>query len=277
MSNEAAGQRGAPKVAVIRYSAGELSLRPGSYVIGRAPTNDIVLSTPLVSRQHARLIVGPDSVTIEDLGSANGVGLNGKRVRVPCTVLPGDKIGIGGQELELCTFGSAPELVRTLLEEDRVSKVHTQALDMPATTTHRGDGLELVGSMADRALAGHRPHDAANILRPRLTALLEDAKRGKTIPLSRREAAIEYACRLAVATHDGKWVEYVLELLIHLGMPCPELQNDLLRQAVEGVTSFDAGLLERYAAALRALPQNIQRVRAVQHANILIRASQNKS
>ena len=41
-------------------------------LIGRAADNDLVLRQPSVSARHARVLVGPDGVWIEDLGSRNG-------------------------------------------------------------------------------------------------------------------------------------------------------------------------------------------------------------
>ena len=41
-------------------------------LIGRAAGNDLVLRQPSVSARHARVLVGPDGIWIEDLGSRNG-------------------------------------------------------------------------------------------------------------------------------------------------------------------------------------------------------------
>ena len=51
-------------------------------LIGRAAGNDLVLRQPSVSARHARVLVGPDGVWIEDLGSRNGtfVGTPPRRV-----------------------------------------------------------------------------------------------------------------------------------------------------------------------------------------------------
>ena len=51
-------------------------------LIGRAAGNDLVLRQPSVSARHARVIVGPDGLWIEDLGSRNGtfVGTPPRRV-----------------------------------------------------------------------------------------------------------------------------------------------------------------------------------------------------
>jgi ABC-type multidrug transport system ATPase subunit/predicted component of type VI protein secretion system len=47
--------------------------------IGRTSDNQIVVNDPLASRKHARLVKGGEGLVIEDLGSANGTFVNGRR------------------------------------------------------------------------------------------------------------------------------------------------------------------------------------------------------
>src|SRR5512139_825849 len=50
--------------------------------IGRVDANDLVLNHPSVSRHHARVTVLPgDTTLINDLGSLNGIYINGQLVR----------------------------------------------------------------------------------------------------------------------------------------------------------------------------------------------------
>ncbi|MCC5861061.1 MAG: FHA domain-containing protein [Gammaproteobacteria bacterium] len=53
----------------------------GAITIGRSSANDIQLRTQFVSRQHAVLRTDPDGCKLEDLGSRNGVLVNGQMVR----------------------------------------------------------------------------------------------------------------------------------------------------------------------------------------------------
>ena len=48
--------------------------------LGRAEDNDVVLTDIGVSRRHARILVQPGGVWIEDLGSGNGTYFQGSRV-----------------------------------------------------------------------------------------------------------------------------------------------------------------------------------------------------
>ncbi len=58
----------------------ELELRPGRYMVGRADSSDIRLSSQTVSRRHALLISTAESLQVLDLGSVNGVYANKDRV-----------------------------------------------------------------------------------------------------------------------------------------------------------------------------------------------------
>ncbi len=60
--------------------ANQFSFDHGSYVIGRLDDSDIVLPSTSVSRQHARVFVEDGRCFIEDMGSANGVIVDGQRV-----------------------------------------------------------------------------------------------------------------------------------------------------------------------------------------------------
>jgi len=49
-------------------------------VLGRSLDCDIAIVTPHVSRQHARLALEEDQLYVEDLGSANGTVVNGRKI-----------------------------------------------------------------------------------------------------------------------------------------------------------------------------------------------------
>jgi hypothetical protein len=81
--------------------------------VGRASSNDVVISDPSVSRMHAMLKRGEDGVfLILDAGSSNGTTVNGISVLArgqgpPSQLKPGDNVRLGRVE---CTFIDAPAL-----------------------------------------------------------------------------------------------------------------------------------------------------------------------
>jgi pSer/pThr/pTyr-binding forkhead associated (FHA) protein len=54
---------------------------PGPVVIGRQQDCDIAVASEEISRRHAQVRPSPDGLLVEDLGSANGTFINGKRVQ----------------------------------------------------------------------------------------------------------------------------------------------------------------------------------------------------
>jgi chromosome segregation ATPase len=62
--------------------------------IGRGPDNDLLVEAQYISRNHAVVMAGPVNTTIEDLGSTNGVFVNGKRVTRQ-SLKDGDRVTIG--------------------------------------------------------------------------------------------------------------------------------------------------------------------------------------
>jgi hypothetical protein len=79
-------------------STKEFPLKSGVSVIGRLAQSDVHLPTPDVSRKHAQVIVGPSGVFVVDLGSENGVLVNGKKVSKQ-QLANGDVILLGKQRL----------------------------------------------------------------------------------------------------------------------------------------------------------------------------------
>ncbi len=72
-----------------------------SVVIGRTDAADIPLADSSVSRRHARLFTRDGRWFVEDLGSRNGTQLNGRTVREPASLAPGDQIRIGDTILRI--------------------------------------------------------------------------------------------------------------------------------------------------------------------------------
>jgi pSer/pThr/pTyr-binding forkhead associated (FHA) protein len=68
----------------------------GGAIIGRAPGCDLLLDDPLVSRNHARVLASEIGTGIEDLGSANGLYVNGRRRMGISPLHPGDVVQLGG-------------------------------------------------------------------------------------------------------------------------------------------------------------------------------------
>lgn len=69
--------------------------------LGRNADNDIVLSDPQASRHHAVMQRQGASYVVSDLGSGNGVRVNGKLIDSPTSLTAGDIITVGNTQMRL--------------------------------------------------------------------------------------------------------------------------------------------------------------------------------
>jgi adenylate cyclase len=76
-------------------------------VVGRAPTSDIPVFDPTISRRHAELVTDDRGVQVRDLGSSNGTFLNGSRIENG-TVVVGDTVTFGKVAFRLLQISAAP-------------------------------------------------------------------------------------------------------------------------------------------------------------------------
>ena len=64
-------------------------------VVGRSRDADVVIDDPNVSRRHAEVRPSGGSWIVRDLGSTNGVKVNGRRIQGPQSLKRGDVIELG--------------------------------------------------------------------------------------------------------------------------------------------------------------------------------------
>lgn len=113
--------------------------------IGRQEGNTIRLTERNVSRRHARLMRNNGHVLIEDLGSYNGIRINGDRILGQVQVADGDLIQIGDYDLALQAEegGKQPAALTVPLE------VATRKLPDPSATLPSLPAVELPQEAAD--------------------------------------------------------------------------------------------------------------------------------
>lgn len=125
-----------------------LSLAPGSYTVGRARENDLVLRDIAASRKHLRIDVDGQVARLIDLGSGNGTKLNGKRAG-ESELRHGDIIEIGASALVYAAPGRAatPDVQGV----DPQARVVAAADELARELSHKlrfGDGDGLDGHVA---------------------------------------------------------------------------------------------------------------------------------
>jgi len=68
-------------------------------LVGRAPSADLRLDDPRISRLHARIEMRDDGVYVEDLGSRNGTSVDGEPVTEPRRLEADDEVTVGSAAL----------------------------------------------------------------------------------------------------------------------------------------------------------------------------------
>ena len=100
-------RRGAAGVPALELGGRLLRLEAQDLVLGRsAERADIVVADTSVSREHARLVRVGGTVTLIDLGSRNGVLVNGRRIDGSTTLRQGDRITVGQTDLVFHAAGT---------------------------------------------------------------------------------------------------------------------------------------------------------------------------
>jgi hypothetical protein len=81
--------------AIVVLGGKRLVVPPAGALIGRSRECDIVIDDSNVSRRHAEISPSGQSWLIQDLGSTNGVRVNGRQVDGPHPLESGDRIELG--------------------------------------------------------------------------------------------------------------------------------------------------------------------------------------
>jgi serine phosphatase RsbU (regulator of sigma subunit) len=169
----------------------ELSKAHPSITLGRGPGNDMVVEDLSISRNHARMTWKDGRAFLEDLGSRNGVVVNGLRLTGPHPVVPGDQVLLGNvpltlrseasNQIQLDDAGAAAPLVSMMCRVDQLRPGSRGGIQDPAARRWtdmleilHGVSLDLLGElpleeMLDRLL-GHlfaflKPDRGAVLLR----------------------------------------------------------------------------------------------------------------
>ena len=99
-----------PSVTLVARRGGKESrLFDPTTVIGRASDCKIILRDREVSKHHCQVLLKPNQVMVEDLGSVNGTCVNGERIKI-AELRDGDHLGVAGYlfDVRVQTSASRP-------------------------------------------------------------------------------------------------------------------------------------------------------------------------
>jgi pSer/pThr/pTyr-binding forkhead associated (FHA) protein len=245
----------------LRFNDYEVELAQGETIVGRSPKCQLVMDDPLVSRAHARIFVNGAAVTIEDMGSSNGVLVNGERLARARVIVNGDRVVIGQQSFVLGTTTAAREDddrkrtgAQTLSGFQSWNEESKAAHDQDRSeATRKSDALELLAGVAEKVLALGRGDEAERILGSYLRNMLLSARSRGDIDAGHAEKAATYAVRIAEVTGKGAWVDYAFELYTVLKRPLPAPIVERLYEALRKLQPVSVTVFRQYLAALRTV------------------------
>jgi pSer/pThr/pTyr-binding forkhead associated (FHA) protein len=86
-------------------------------IMGRSEAADVALPFSSISREHARLFIEDDKLFIEDMGSSNGVQINGEKHK-KVELAPGDMVQLGVVEFRVARRGDSTVVIRSTSESE---------------------------------------------------------------------------------------------------------------------------------------------------------------
>ncbi len=183
---------------VLRFRARDYEVGDAELVVGRDEDCAIAFEDPLVSRRHAVFRVGYDTLMVRDLGSKNGVKVNGRRITVETPLRMNDVVTIGSEQFEVrpprITSGVVPRTLAETVTRD----------PMPS------GGVSPVTSWAaaERALASGNRNEAEHLVGQGLSDTYVAIVSCRLGPAALEEPT-RFALRLAVVTSNTKWLDWI--------------------------------------------------------------------
>jgi len=217
----------------LRFVLQEFDLPRGATIVGRSLECHLTIDDPLVSRIHARITVGDDGACIEDMGSRNGVRVNGSPIRGLTALRSGDRARIGTQELIFtCVEDAVPAFARITgklrlcvncrfpYPREMVACPGCGATEQTDDDTPTGSGsdgqswsVQLLVEALERALRLGRSSDAEGLLRRAAAQVDELIAAGAKVDGDTVVALSVQATKTALACNDPAWAVWALDIL----------------------------------------------------------------
>lgn len=223
----------------LRFLLQELELAGPEIVLGRSPDCQVTIEDPLVSRRHACISLMGSHPTIHDLGSRNGVRLNGELVTGRAVLQHNDRVRLGTQDLVFVVVDGergtrqtrATGMIHQCMHCGRPfpgeSPVcpHCGTTQVPATQTAEFDTItglvvepdtgwafQLLGEVVERALNADRIAEAERAMQRAAKEIDERVRSNRGLDALSLSKLSLYALRLTEAQGKLEWVRWVCDL-----------------------------------------------------------------
>ncbi|MEL6981711.1 MAG: FHA domain-containing protein [Actinomycetota bacterium] len=139
-------------------------LADGSSTVGRTADNDLVLKDPGISRRHALISVDASAVVVTDLGSTNGIRIEGLPIDGPTALRSGQRLLLGQSWVAVDHYSVAVSAVQGRVGFDRPQRMvptyQGRTFQVPRPPDSNGDparrgplGSRMQSRQIDRAYA----------------------------------------------------------------------------------------------------------------------------
>jgi hypothetical protein len=258
----------------LRFLLQEIDLPQGDTLIGRSATCHVSIEDPLVSRQHVRVRIQGDRATVEDLGSRNGLQINGRAVQGVHQLRDGDRLRIGTQEVVFCEGTVPSQRARGPGTRPTAFMTHCADCDLPYpaellecpscgctersdddTLSQVGDGsqrnwtLQLLVEVLVKAQSLGRSEDVERVLRRARANIEECLTLSRSLDRELVDSVADSAVWLSAQQRDVEWTAWALEVHTALSrVPSRAVIERLSRLDSAGRTALRPALLALVAA-----------------------------
>jgi hypothetical protein len=215
----------------LRFLLQEFDLAGPEVLLGRSPDCQITIEDPLVSRRHARIRIDGIEASVADLGSRNGVRVNGRLIDGEAPLNDGDRIRLGTQELVFSVVKARSRDARPTGFMRVCSNCGTPYPEIAPQCPHCGhveeddtiSGLmvepkrswtfQLLGEVIERAIASGRATEADRLMRRAAREVDERMQVGDRLDPNQVAMITGFALRLAALKEDAtEWVGWALDV-----------------------------------------------------------------
>ncbi|MCH2110907.1 MAG: FHA domain-containing protein [Polyangiaceae bacterium] len=235
----------------LRFLLHEIDLPLGELVIGRSASCYLTVDDPLVSRQHAQIVVDEERAFVEDLGSRNGVRVDGRAISGRTLLRDGTALRIGTQEMRVrkleeerlvpvrravtgflvhCAecgvpYGTDQASCPHCDDDAEQTDVNVSASAQPQENIERAWSMELLAETLSLAQDKGRTKDLL-----RLLAQAREVVENSGVAIDRRRLDQLASAAAVVATNENnwEWLGWTLSLFADRAMlPRPEIGQTL--------------------------------------------------
>lgn len=215
----------------------------GSLRIGRAEGCELILDDPIISREHALMRVEGGHCFVEDLGSRNGVLVNGTKINGEKALYHGDRITIGSHHLIVLLSRVGPP--------GEMRQPRPDELPAHSNKTQGATVFEMFLSSCRRVLeAGDIP--SAESIIDNLFATLRGSVLRQRLPDSTVvDGAIELGLELTERTLNVRWLQRVFVLVSTTGTVLGDPHLDRIDKLVRMIGAVPTEAIHSYVDVLR--------------------------